>query len=1507
MKARTFFSAIVTMVLYVFLTSPISAAVLLEYEGDAFGTRPVGEARDYPFSLYATTSGGITFPADPISITGDAAADFEVVDLDLSPLAEDTYRYFSIRFNPTAVGLREAALEITTSDPGTPVTYLELSGTGALTAPDLEADPYNFSLAYQAYESGSTLFELTLTNSGNVPLNFINSQIQISPSYSIVLPGGFSFVSAPDTSPLDPNTSRTVTVEFDPDTFGRFGASIEIESDDPDFGFLVQPMNAYGVATQFTEAGPIAAASPDPFDFGTVHQLNITYARNNYLTNLGLNDLVLDSTNSVTISPAGTPFTVSYAPNGAVVSSGEIVQPAIYYRPTEYGEHTATLSINSNDSTSPLQIPLIGRAEIQPGEISVSHTQRDFFEVEVGSTSSQKVVTVYNGPGTLNLLEILLTGPDASEFNLATLPLSNTIDPYQFEEIGITFSPTSEGEKEAYLEIVSNDTDETTTVVTLNGTGHIPGPDLYVQIDPIVMVPFYQNETGENTEFINLYNEGDQNLIIDSITLDPAGDNGFGIDNQGLTFPLTLAPFATAYPQVTFSSNESINFGERTTNIIIESNDPASPYILPVSIEYRQSQSLPFVPQSSIDFGGIYVGGSRVGVSSVNFSNQGSESLILESFSITGPDAALFSMSASTPSSPISPGTGYVYKLTFSPDTVGEKSALLTLNTNSLSVPVIDIPLSGTGLAGDSELAYFPNTYIDFGKTLVNEPSTPRFVYLKNNGSLPLNFTGDGIALTGDSVFSLDTTLDLSTIQPGEIRSFEIAYTPVDLSSDSGLLTITTDNTNSSLVTIPVYGEGLGSIPVKAFDSNGPGISTVGPGGIYSSLSEVRSATQFTNLYGGDWTFIITGDLTESESFGLSAPGNHSYIFKPEQGISPIISFVGDSTSSSMAIYNGTGNDEPAGNVYIYGSNDPDSTERNMTITNNAFSNNLLIIQDEVLNVRIQNLNLISKNQTYGSSYPRYAVSVTGSESYSMNPTLTDYPTDVLVKNCLIQALEGDNCAAVQIRSYKSEPFVDSGSGAQNIVFEGNEVQTAGLGFIIDSVRSLTLSENQVRVVRPGSGFSTYGLGVLNSIPIDSTEIRIVGNEFDNISLPQTSGSNNLYGLFFAGNGLNHHYSLINNMVNGIRLTSSGSVGSLRGIGIFGPDEATFDIYHNTVNIIPSEGSYSGLSSSNCYAIGSAGILDATINLKNNILRNGQENGTALLYEGGGVTLNAENNMLWADNGPIARVTGTDYNDLSSFAAAYPQYTSGTSSYDPILPMDGTKSRFAAGNVLPADTHLTREGPASLMASPLSGIATDFDGETRPESPDLVTMGADEPVKGNNGQPPAFVEDLAPNKGDGNDDGIPDSQQDNVVSLPSPKTGGYITIEADQGIIEEFEILTEDELDALPANVDAPYGILSYRISGIPNGSTVTLEFFFQGSASLTTFYKYGPEPSDTTNHWYEFLSSSAPGASLNSGSLTVQLVDGGRGDDDLSANGVIVDPSAPAFSTTSLMDWPLY
>ena len=150
---------------------------------------------------------------------------------------------------------------------------------------------------------------------------------------------------------------------------------------------------------------------------------------------------------------------------------------------------------------------------------------------------------------------------------------------------------------------------------------------------------------------------------------------------------------------------------------------------------------------------------------------------------------------------------------------------------------------------------------------------------------------------------------------------------------------------------------------------------------------------------------------------------------------------------------------------------------------------------------------------------------------------------------------------------------------------------------------------------------------------------------------------------------------------------------------------------------------------------------------------------------------------------------------------------------------------------------------------------------------------------------------------DGNKDDVPDSQQVNVASLKSSKGDGYITIASGDGtILAGVEGVENPSPSEPPSGADFPFGFFRFTIYGVEMGGAVIVKLYLPEGPAPSTYYKYGATSNDANEHWYEFLYDGQTGAEIANNIITLHLVDGGRGDGDLTANAIIVEPGGPGW-----------
>ena len=147
---------------------------------------------------------------------------------------------------------------------------------------------------------------------------------------------------------------------------------------------------------------------------------------------------------------------------------------------------------------------------------------------------------------------------------------------------------------------------------------------------------------------------------------------------------------------------------------------------------------------------------------------------------------------------------------------------------------------------------------------------------------------------------------------------------------------------------------------------------------------------------------------------------------------------------------------------------------------------------------------------------------------------------------------------------------------------------------------------------------------------------------------------------------------------------------------------------------------------------------------------------------------------------------------------------------------------------------------------------------------------------------------------DFNLDGISDIYQPQFIKCVQASDGSnYIGIEKVSSSITEIETLEIIDPDTISDTVNRPadliFGLFSYRLRVNQPGDTAILKIYFSGEIfSSDTIFKY-----DTINGWHDYSEHTT--FNNDGQSVTLEVKDGGYGDSDGVANGVIVDPGGIA------------
>jgi len=154
-----------------------------------------------------------------------------------------------------------------------------------------------------------------------------------------------------------------------------------------------------------------------------------------------------------------------------------------------------------------------------------------------------------------------------------------------------------------------------------------------------------------------------------------------------------------------------------------------------------------------------------------------------------------------------------------------------------------------------------------------------------------------------------------------------------------------------------------------------------------------------------------------------------------------------------------------------------------------------------------------------------------------------------------------------------------------------------------------------------------------------------------------------------------------------------------------------------------------------------------------------------------------------------------------------------------------------------------------------------------------------------------------------NEDGTPDNDQPDVIkssksAVAGKKPFGICKIETNVDSIVVLEPIHPSEIrDKKNKPKQFLYGLAAYRLKVNQVGATTQVKVYFSEDISETSgYYIY-----DTINGWQDYTQYTIFNPDRRS--VTVELQDGGHGDSDGVANGIIVDPGGVVGAATGGLD----
>lgn len=246
----------------------------------------------------------------------------------------------------------------TASDGGTLTQWDLAITTGFVPFADAVASPASLEFGNQDIDDGPTAAQnVTIENTGNIPLNFTGSGLQIVNSAA----SDYAFAAPPDTSPIPPLGVRVVGIVFDPATVGFKPPSLRITTDDPGEPTILIPLTGRGVRRE-------ADVTPLALDFGE-HGVGtgLSVPRAVTLQNSGSGPLSFTGLGVSITGANAADFLLTAPPDVTLLAPGASRVYAVTFDPSIFGPHVASLDITTNDADeATISVPLTGQATVFP-------------------------------------------------------------------------------------------------------------------------------------------------------------------------------------------------------------------------------------------------------------------------------------------------------------------------------------------------------------------------------------------------------------------------------------------------------------------------------------------------------------------------------------------------------------------------------------------------------------------------------------------------------------------------------------------------------------------------------------------------------------------------------------------------------------------------------------------------------------------------------------------------------------------------------------------------------------------------------------------------------------------------------------------------------------------------------------------------------------------------------------------------------------------------------------
>lgn len=763
----------------------------------SFGSVPAGQSLSKTITISNTGSSSLTISTSQISVPQG----FSITSWPSGTVSPYQSTSMTIQASSSTAGTLSGQVLIPSSDPMKATFYLNVNATVTSATPDIDLlDGASYSLTSNMSSVGfgsvatgvTALKTFTIKNVGPGTLSL----------GSISLPTGFSLYSSPTSTTLAQNATTSFTVALQTSASGSYSGALTITSNDPDESpFSIQLSGTVAspppeIDVQWNSQQLVSQQGSVAFGSTLVGQ-----PVRQTLSILNQGSGILTISPSQISLPSG--FTIVTQPSSTVAPGGS-TSVLLEFTAASAGSFSGYLVIPNNDSDEGNYTLSISGTAVAPapqGEIDIRQGTTSLTSISstlsYGSTNQGtplvQQLTIWNlGQGNLEINKSGIQVPAGFQVDSTLLP--STLAPGAYATISVRMTAATTGDFLGYLQIPSNDSDESPFMIWVNGHVDSYHSTMQVQLDNSSIL------NGQTIDFGSVATTG---AVTRSLVLRNLGNAPLTVNTTGIQLPsgyvLGIPPAtSTILPGASLTLDvrlQSSNSGSYSGNLVIESNDPARPQAIfaltgqvlagQSEIEVRLGSQSLFTDVSSIDFGTVTVGTSVD--KTITILNTGTTNLLLATNAMGLSLPAGISITT-WPASSIAPGTSQSLTLRYQPLASGTLNGPLAITSNDADEGTFTLSLAGQATQPLSNLQVSTIQLVnDTGLSSTDQLTTDPTVQLRVtgtfNGQVKVEFDhnndgvveGNVVALTPNELLTYDPrTTDSAVI--GHEGMFNLRY-----------------------------------------------------------------------------------------------------------------------------------------------------------------------------------------------------------------------------------------------------------------------------------------------------------------------------------------------------------------------------------------------------------------------------------------------------------------------------------------------------------------------------------------------------------------------------------------------------------------------------------------------------------------------------------------------------------------------------------------------------------